>query len=63
MPLIIILMNWHLEMFSFQYQNNELYQTYVNSIGVSPGSVDSIEKIPFLPISFFKTHKVTTTDF
>jgi phenylacetate-coenzyme A ligase PaaK-like adenylate-forming protein len=25
--------------------------------------VDSIEKIPFLPISFFKTHQVKTTDF
>jgi phenylacetate-coenzyme A ligase PaaK-like adenylate-forming protein len=52
-----------LEIFSFQYQNNELYQTYVNSIGVNPASVDHIEKIPYLPISFFKTHKVTTTDF
>ncbi len=28
-----------------------------------PDSVDSIEKIPYLPISFFKTHKVTTTVF
>ncbi len=40
-----------------------LYQTYVNSISVNPASVDTIEKIPFLPISFFKTHKVATTDF
>lgn len=52
-----------MQIFTFQYQNNELYHTYVNSVGVNPASVDTIEKIPFLPISFFKTHKVKTTDF
>ena len=52
-----------MQIFAFQYQNNELYKTYVNSIGVNPASVDTIEKIPFLPISFFKTHTVKTTDF
>jgi len=40
-----------------------LYKTYVNSIGVDPITVDAIEKIPFLPISFFKTHKLKTTTF
>jgi phenylacetate-coenzyme A ligase PaaK-like adenylate-forming protein len=52
-----------LEIFLFQYENNELYRSYVNAIGVSPETVDTIEKIPFLPISFFKTHRVKTTDF
>ena len=52
-----------LRLFNFQYHNNELYQAYANSIGVSPNSVGRIEKIPFLPISFFKTHKVQTTAF
>ena len=52
-----------LGVFDFQYHNNDLYQAYANSIGVSPNSVGQIEKIPFLPISFFKTHKVQTTAF
>lgn len=52
-----------LEVFDFQYHNNDLYQAYVNSIGISPETVGQIEKIPFLPISFFKTHKVQTTTF
>ena len=52
-----------LEIFYFQYMCNELYKKYVDSIGILPTSVHSIETIPFLPISFFKTHKVTTTEF
>lgn len=52
-----------LELFNFQYHYNKLYHTYVNSISILPASVDRIEKIPFLPIAFFKTHKVQTTDF
>ena len=35
----------------------------MDSIGVSINKVNSIESIPYLPISFFKTHKVTTTSF
>lgn len=52
-----------MEIFLFQYRNNELYRTYVDAIKLDLQSVDSIEKIPFLPISFFKTHQVKTTDF
>lgn len=35
----------------------------MDSIGVSPDQVNSIETIPYLPISFFKTHNVQTTIF
>lgn len=52
-----------LEVFLLQYHYNDLYRSYVDSIKVIPEKVDSIEKIPFLPISFFKTHEVKTTDF
>lgn len=52
-----------LELFFLQYCHNDLYKKYVDSIGVSPAKVKSIEAIPYLPISFFKTHKVTTTIF
>lgn len=52
-----------LEIFRFQYQNNSVYQAYCDAIRVKPADINSIRKIPFLPISFFKTHKVTSTQF
>jgi hypothetical protein len=52
-----------LEIFFIQSANNELYKKYIQALGIEPGTVDSIEKIPFLPISFFKTHQVITGTF
>ena len=52
-----------LEIFRFQYQNNSVYQSYCDAIRVKPADINSITKIPFLPISFFKTHRVTSTEF
>ena len=52
-----------LELFRFQYNKNPVYQAYVNALRVDPGSVNSIEKIPFLPIHFFKSHEIKTTEF
>jgi len=47
-----------LRLFQFQYKNNLLYQTYVNHLGKDPDSINSITKIPFIPIRFFKSHTV-----
>lgn len=47
-----------LELFRFQYQNCEIYRDFVNAIQKDENEVTSIEKIPFLPITFFKTHQV-----
>jgi Acyl-protein synthetase, LuxE len=52
-----------LEMFRFQVQNNAIYRSFAKSLGADPDSVKILEQIPFLPISFFKTHDVKTTDF
>ena len=52
-----------LEIFAYQYANNELYRSFVNAIGTDPRSVNTIGAIPFLPISFFKSHKVMTGTF
>ncbi|MEO6637300.1 MAG: acyl transferase [Ginsengibacter sp.] len=52
-----------LELFRFQYQFNEVYKTYVDTLGIVPGEVKSIEKIPFLPIQFFKSKAIKTTEF
>lgn len=52
-----------LELFDFQYGYNPLYRRYTDILGVDPGKVPGIAGIPFLPVSFFKTQPVKTTDF
>ena len=50
-----------LDIFKFQYENNEVYRDFCIHLRKSPKNVSSSLEIPFLPISFFKTHKVTST--
>ena len=52
-----------LDIFHFQYQANRVYNSYVNALGITPSAVDEIEKIPFLPIGFFKTDEIKTGKF
>jgi len=52
-----------LDIFRFQYQQNAVYQQYVNNLGVGWEEVANLSQIPFLPISFFKTHPIRTTNF
>ena len=47
-----------LEIFKFQAEENPVYKEYINHIGIDPYSINDIQKIPFFPIRFFKTHKV-----
>ncbi len=49
-----------LHVFQYQYQNNELYQQYCNALHTNINAVNRITDIPFLPISFFKSHTVKT---
>jgi len=49
-----------LEVFQYQYAQNPLYRQYADSLGKQPANVKRVEKIPFLPIEFFKSHTVTT---
>jgi hypothetical protein len=46
-----------LELFEFQRKANPIYAAYCQSI--QKNEVDQLADIPFLPISFFKTHKVS----
>lgn len=52
-----------LEVFHYQYSNNAIYRQYCQTLKVMADRIDSVEKIPFLPINFFKTHSITTTEF
>jgi len=51
-----------LEIFRFQAENNPVYARYIDLLDVDISAVDSLDKIPFLPIEFFKSHKVTSSD-
>lgn len=51
-----------LSLFQEQARNNAVYREYLDHIAVKPEEVMSIESIPFLPISLFKTHVVKTHD-
>lgn len=47
-----------LDVFEYQYLHNSLYRDFCTYLKRSPSSVQGFKEIPFLPISFFKTHKV-----
>ena len=47
-----------IRLFQWQAKENAVYQAYIDYLGINPTSVNSIDQIPFLPIEFFKYHKV-----
>lgn len=49
-----------LRIFHYQAENNEVYKEYLCLLGTNISEIDTIEKIPFLPIEFFKTHRIVT---
>ncbi|MRR14362.1 acyl transferase, partial [archaeon] len=51
-----------LEIFRFQAAGCPVYREYISFLGVDPAGVDSILRIPFMPISFFRDHTVMTGD-
>ncbi len=52
-----------LEIFQFQLKNNAVYGAFVKALGTDTSRVDSITRIPFLPVRFFKSLEVKTGEF
>jgi len=52
--------NTALDIFNYQYNNNIIYNSFVDGLGLDPSNVRSIYEIPFLPVEFFKSHKIVT---
>jgi len=52
-----------LEVFRFQFHNNQIYRSFVSALRLNPETINTLEKIPFLPIGFFKSHEVKSGDF
>ena len=52
-----------LALFRYQYEKNEVYRSFCNLLKINIKEVANLTQIPFLPISFFKTHQVKTDTF
>lgn len=51
-----------LTVFKHQFENNRVYRSFCDLLNKNPSDIDSLEHIPFLPISFFKSHVITSSD-
>ena len=47
-----------LEIFRYQSEHNALYRHFLQLLSVDPQKIKSLEAIPFLPIQFFKSHRI-----
>jgi len=47
-----------IETFRYQYNNIEVYRNFIHALNRDINDVHKIEQIPFLPIEFFKNHKI-----
>jgi hypothetical protein len=51
-----------LALFQWQAVHNPIYKQYLSFLGVKPQNITELHKIPFLPIEFFKTHKIISSE-
>jgi len=49
-----------LEVFKIQALENKVYREFINYLNIDIEQVKELEQIPFLPIQFFKSHRVIT---
>lgn len=51
-----------LEVFHYQYDRNPVYQHFTDCLGKQASSIKSLSEITFLPVEFFRNHKIITGD-
>jgi len=51
-----------LEVFHFQAAHNPVYREYLSRLGVDTRGIVEPEEIPFLPVGFFRSHRVVCGD-
>jgi phenylacetate-coenzyme A ligase PaaK-like adenylate-forming protein len=51
-----------LELFEYQCNNNIVYRDFIKNLGRGRSSVKTLEEIPFLPVEFFRNHKIISGD-
>ena len=52
-----------MDLFHYQLAQNPIYARYVDNLGMDLKKLSSYEQIPFLPIEFFKSHKIVSGQF
>tara|TARA_R110000787_G_scaffold25308_5_gene71149 strand:+ start:612 stop:1586 length:975 start_codon:yes stop_codon:yes gene_type:complete len=50
-----------LQVFKHQFENNAVYRSFCDLLYIHPSDVKEVEEIPFLPIQFFKSHKILSS--
>lgn len=55
--------NLCLDIFEYQYQNCKIYKQFCDYFDKYPKYVKHIRQIPFLPIQFFKSHQVLSSQY
>lgn len=50
-----------LEIFHFQYENNQVYKQWTDLLKIDPQQVSQLDQLPFLPIEFFKKFEVVSS--
>lgn len=55
-------LEFSMDLFHFQFENNPVYQKYVRSLEINPDSIKRPLDIPFMPISFFKYQEIKTSE-
>jgi len=53
---------YSIEIFQYQFQNNNIYREFCKFTGKDIDKVKSSIEIPFLPIQFYKTHKIVSSN-
>lgn len=53
--------NLALRIFNYQFENNAAYRSFCDLLYKHPSDVKTVEEIPFLPIQFFKSHNVVSS--
>jgi len=51
-----------LRLFHIQSKSCKVYYKYLDLIKVTPSKINKVEQIPFLPIEFFKSQRILSTD-
>jgi phenylacetate-coenzyme A ligase PaaK-like adenylate-forming protein len=49
-----------LAVFNYQVKESAVYQEYITQLHIDPHNVKSLSDIPFMPVEFFKNHKIIT---
>ena len=51
-----------IQIFNQQFEKNTIYRKFCRLTGKNPSNIKSSFEIPFLPIQFFKTHKIISSN-